>query len=70
MFMAARKRPYLNQFTGDVVVVTKQHAKKLSEDWQPIEFINNEKGERVMRMQFNGAVVDVSENKEDKKDVV
>lgn len=60
--MATKKIPYLNKFTGAVVVVSKQHGKKLSEDWEKIQFITNEKGERVMRMQFNGATVDVSEN--------
>lgn len=62
--MATKKIPYLNQFTGEVVVVSKQHGKKLNEDWQKIEFTTNEKGVRVMRMQFNGATVDVSENEE------
>lgn len=62
--MPAKKRPYLNQFTGNVVVTTRQGAKKLSEDYQEIQFTKNEDGVPVMRMQFNGATVDVSENDE------
>jgi hypothetical protein len=64
--MAARKIPYVNKFNGNVLVVTKQEAKKLNEDWERVEFTVNQEGERVMRIHLNGATVDVSENKDQK----
>lgn len=63
--MPARKIPYLNKFNGNVLVVTKQEAKKLNEDWEKIEFTTNEEGKRVMRLHLNGATVDVSENEDE-----
>lgn len=57
--------PYVNRFTGDVQVVTKSQAKKLSEDYSEVEFTTNEDGVRVMRLQLNGATVDVSEVKQE-----
>jgi hypothetical protein len=62
--MATKKIPYINRFTGDVVVVSKQHGKKLSEDWSKIQFIKNEQGKQVMRLQLEGATVDVAENEQ------
>ena len=62
--MATKKIPYVNRFTGNVVVVSRQHAKKLSEDWSEIKFVKNEQGKPVMRMEFEGATVDISENEE------
>lgn len=61
--MAKKRILYFNQTTGDVVYVSKQHAKKLPEDWKQIEFGKNEQGEPRMRFKFNGATVDVLENK-------
>ncbi len=61
--MPVKKRPYVNRFTGDVRIVTKSGAKKLSEDYSPVEFTTNLEGERVMRLQLEGATVDISENK-------
>ena len=60
--MATKRIPYLNKFSGQVVVVTKQHAKKLNEDWSEIRFVTNEAGNPVMRLELAGATVDVSEN--------
>lgn len=60
--MAAKKIPYLHRFTGDIKIVTKQGAKKLSEDWSEVKFVKNQEGKRVMRLELNGATVDVSEN--------
>lgn len=57
--------PYVNRFTGDIQVVTKSQAKKLSEDYSEVEFTTNEDGVRVMRLQLNGATVDVSEAKQE-----
>lgn len=59
--MATKKIPYINRFNGNIVVVSKQHAKKLNEDWSEVKFIKNKQGERVMRMELHGATVDVSE---------
>lgn len=63
MPMAAKKIPYINRFTGEVLITTKQGAKRLNEDWEKPQFIENDKGERVMRIHLEGATVDISENK-------
>lgn len=57
--------PYVHRFTGDIQVVTKSQAKHLSEDYSEVEFTTNEDGVRVMRLQLNGATVDVSEIKQE-----
>lgn len=54
--------PYINRFTGDVKIVSKQSAKKLNEDYSKVQFTENEHGKRVMRFQLEGATVDVLEN--------
>lgn len=45
-------------------MVSKQHGKKLNEDWSKIQFIKNEQGKQVMRLQLEGATVDVAENEQ------
>jgi hypothetical protein len=61
--MAKRKQDlYVNKFTGDIWRGTKKKARELGEDWTRIEFVDNEDGVPVMRMQLAGATVDVSEN--------
>lgn len=60
--MAKKLIPYVNRFTGDVKIVTKQSAKKLSEDYSRVEFVKNKEGKQVMRIQLEGATVDVAEN--------
>lgn len=60
--MASKKIPYVNRFNGDVRIVTKKGAKKLSEDYSEVKFVKNEEGKPVMRLQLEGATVDVSEN--------
>ncbi len=62
--MATKKIPYVNRHTGAVLVVSKQHGKKLNEDWSRVEFIKNEEGKQVMRIQLEGATVDVAENEQ------
>lgn len=62
--MAVKKIPYLNKYTGEVLIGTKSSAKKLNEDWSKVEFVKNDKGEKVMRLHLDGATVDVSENKQ------
>lgn len=57
---------YFHTETGDVKNVTEDEAKLLV-GYRKIEFTKNDQGERVMRFQFNGATVDVSENKKKKK---
>lgn len=54
--------PYINRFNGDVKIVTKSQSRNLSEDYSKVEFIKNEKGERVMRLQLANATVDVLES--------
>jgi hypothetical protein len=60
--MATKKIPYVNKFTGDVLITTKRKALQLSEDWEAVEFTTNEDGKPVMRLQLNGATVDIFEN--------
>lgn len=67
--MAKKLIPYINRFTGEVKIVSKQAAKQLSEDWSKPRATKNEKGEDVMRFEIDGgngvvAVVDISENGE------
>lgn len=62
--MATKKIPYVQRFTGEVKIVTRAGAKKLNEDWSEVKFLNNEHGKPVMRLELNGATVDVSENEE------
>ncbi len=62
--MPAKKLAYINKFTGDIRVVTKQSAKKLTEDYTEAEFTKNKEGEDVMRLHMHGATVDISENGE------
>ena len=64
--MSTKKIPYVHKSTGDVKIVSKQGAKKLNEDWDKVEFTTNENGKRVMRIQLNGATVDISENETEK----
>ena len=59
----SKPRVYVHRFTGDVKVLTKSQAKHLSEDWSRTEQIVNEHGERGMRIQIEGATVDILENK-------
>lgn len=67
--MAKKLIPYVNRFTGDVKIVSKQGAKKLSEDFSRVEFVQNEQGKQVMRIQLEGATVDVAENEVEQTDV-
>lgn len=62
--MAATKIPYVNRYNGDIKIVTRQSAKRLSEDYSPAVFTTNDKGEDVMRIQLANATVDISENGE------
>jgi hypothetical protein len=52
---------YNNRFTGEVLPLTKQQGKKLSEDWSRIKPVINEKGQRVLRMKMQGATIDILE---------
>ena len=62
--MAKKQMVYVNRFNGDVKVVTKQSAKKLSEDYSKAEFVKNEQGTQVMRIHLEGATVDIAENEQ------
>lgn len=70
MVMAKKKEQlYYHQDTGDICYATKSQAKKLGDRWQLVEFVENEKGERVMRFVYvdelgNRATIDVSPNGE------
>lgn len=64
---------YINRFTGDVKVVSKQEGKKLSEDWSRPRLAKNEKGEQVFRFEIESggvtAIVDISENEEQEVEI-
>lgn len=62
--MATKKTLYMHQPTGNIMTATKAQAKKLNDEWSPVQFVANEKGERVMRFTFKSpdgtvATVDV-----------
>lgn len=72
--MPKKKIPYINRFTGDVKIASKQEAKKLSEDWSKPRMAKNEKGEDVFRFEIDGgngviATVDISESGEQEVDL-
>ncbi len=50
-----------NRFSGEVVPATIAEGEKLGEDWSRIKPVTNDKGQRVLRMQLEGATVDISE---------
>jgi len=60
--MPAKKIPFVNKFSGDIKVVTRQSAKRLSDDYEEVKFVKNNEGKPVMRLQLANAVVDISEN--------
>lgn len=60
--MTKKLIPYINRFTGNVKIVSKQSAKKLSEDYSQVMFIKNKDGKPVMRFELEGATVDVLES--------
>ena len=60
--MPAKKIPFIHKISGDVKIVTRQSAKRLSEDYEEVEFVKNGEGKRVMRLQLANAVVDISAN--------
>lgn len=55
--------------TGNIMRLTEKQSKKLNAEWSEVQFIKNEKGERVMRFTFDTpegvtATVDVQPNGE------
>lgn len=61
MAKSKKLHTYVNKFTGDVKFLSKSQGKHLSEDWGKVELITNDKGERGMRVQLNGATADILE---------
>ncbi len=61
----AKSKPllYINRFTGNIIQVSMFQVATLNEDWSRIKFVKNKYGERVMRVELNGATVDISESK-------
>jgi hypothetical protein len=57
--MAQKTKLYVHAASGNIMQATKKQAKTLGKAWSPIQFVENEKGERVMRFQLAGATVDV-----------
>lgn len=59
-----KKKPnlYFNNLTGDIVNVPKAKAKFLPYYIKKIEFMKNRLGVDIMRFNFDGAIVDVSEH--------
>lgn len=43
---------YMHQPTGNIMYATKKQAKALNDEWHEVQFVANEKGERVMRFTF------------------
>lgn len=42
----------MHQPTGNIMYATEAQAKTLNDDWHEVQFVKNEKGERVMRFTF------------------
>lgn len=57
----AKRYLFNNKFSGAIVPLTKKQGARLNEDWAEIKPAVNEKGEKVLRMQLQGAVVDLQE---------
>lgn len=63
MIMAkAKKRIFMHETTGSIKFVDKKDVSKLSGEWKRVQFVNNDKGEPVMRVNFGQFTMDVSEN--------
>lgn len=60
----------MHQPTGNIMRLTKKQAQQLNNEWSEVQFVENEKGERVMRFTFEQdgvtATVDVMPNGEKK----
>jgi hypothetical protein len=61
--MNVQAKLYFNKKTGNIRTMDALEAVMAGKDWQQLKFVRNDKGERVMRFEFDGATVDVSENK-------
>jgi hypothetical protein len=70
--MATKKVAYVNRFTGEVKITTRGGGKHLNEDWGKVQFVKNQEGEPVMRIELEGATADISavETQEVEPDVV
>lgn len=55
---------YVHGRTGEIVTAHKFQAVMLPKEYRKVRFTKNSKGERVMRIELNGAIVDIQENKE------
>lgn len=64
---------YMHQPTGNIMYATDKQAKELSADWQVVQFVKNDKNERVMRFTFkdpSGVTCTVDVQPNGKKEVV
>ena len=48
--------PYINRFSGEIQVMTKDQRKQLNEDWARAKMATNDKGERVFRFKLQADV--------------
>lgn len=63
--MAKKQIVFMNKITGNIKVCrTKLEGQILGKDWVQIEFVKNDKGEPVMRVNFGPFIVDILENGE------
>lgn len=62
--MTKRLYVYFHKPTGNVLRLTKSKGNKLNDEWAQVQFVKNAEGVQVMRFQFDGATVDVSESGE------
>lgn len=54
---------YVHGRTGEIVTANKFQAVMLPKEYKKVRFTKNVKGERVMRIELNGATVDIVEDK-------
>lgn len=62
--MTKKKVAFVNRFTGEVKITSKQGGKKLTEDFSEVKFVKNQDNKPVMRFELEGATVDILENDE------
>lgn len=61
--MTKPKIIYMHKTSGDIKICrTDKEGQALGADWTKIQFVKNDKGERVMRFKFDGLTIDVQPN--------
>ena len=62
--MAKTQKIYMHKVTGDIKFVSKSEGKKLGSEYTLVQFIANDKGERVKRYSVDHFTIDIQPNGE------